>query len=312
LETLGNRAAALGAFVAVADDASAVAWNPAGLVTGPIFNVVLDFGRLSEQPAEPLSDGQRAGRMQTTLIALGTTPIGLAYYRIVSTAGVVSPAVVGSPDRQDKHVLLRTLVTSHLGASVQQSVGDHLTLGATVKLVRGEVTAGSRSVPSWDAAFDAAERFDGEGVSRGDVDAGVMVSAGRMRVGLVVRNVTEPEFGVDGGVVHALPRHARVGVAWADRWPGIARTIVAVDADVTEVSHASGERRDVAAGVERWSSGRRVGVRAGVRGSTTGDVRPVVSGGASYAVRPGMYVDVYGARGRGDERAWGLAARMTY
>ena len=45
LDQLGNRASALGAFVAVADDASAVVWNPAGLINGPIFNILLDFGR---------------------------------------------------------------------------------------------------------------------------------------------------------------------------------------------------------------------------------------------------------------------------
>ena len=41
LEAVGNRAAAMTAFVAVADDASAVVWNPSGLAQGPFFNLSL-------------------------------------------------------------------------------------------------------------------------------------------------------------------------------------------------------------------------------------------------------------------------------
>jgi F plasmid transfer operon, TraF, protein len=313
LETLGTRAAALGAFVAVADDASAVAWNPAGLVTGPIFNIMLDFGRATDQPADPPAAGSDAARLATTLIAMGSTPVGLGYYRLTTTtAGVATPAVVGTPDRQDSQVVVRTLVTSHLGATVQQSVGAYLTLGAMVKLVRGNVAGATRIVSSWDDALDAADRLESTGTSRGDVDLGAMVALGRLRGGIVVRNVTEPTFGEDQGTPVRLERHARAGLAWGDRWPGVAQTIVAVDVDLTDVPSVKGERRDVAGGVERWSRGHKVGVRGGVRASAFGDARPIVSGGASYAVRSGMYADVYFARGRGDERAWGVAARLSY
>ena len=37
-EALGSRAQGMGAFVAVADDASAVYWNPAGLASGAYFS----------------------------------------------------------------------------------------------------------------------------------------------------------------------------------------------------------------------------------------------------------------------------------
>ena len=313
LEALGSRGAALGAFVAVADDASAVAWNPAGLVTGPIFNIVVDFGRADEHPSDPPLLGSDAGRLATTMIALGATPVGLGYYRLNSTrAAVASPAVVGSPDRQDSQVLLRTLVTSHLGASIQQSIGAHVILGAMVKLVRGNVANDTRPVSSWDEALDAAERLETEGTSTGDVDLGAMLALGRLRAGVVVRNLTEPTFGEDEGTPVTLERHARVGVAWGNRWPGISQTIVALDVDVTEVPTVKGERQDVAAGVERWTRGHRMAVRGGFRASVSGDARPIVSGGASYGLRPGMYADVYFARGRGDERAWGVAARLSY
>jgi hypothetical protein len=313
LETLGTRAAALGAFVAVADDASAVVWNPAGLVSGPILNIMVDVGRVATHPPDPPAPPDEAKETAITLVALGTTPVGFAYYRIeVTTAGTASPAVAGIEGRQDREVFLRTLVTSHLGATVQQSVGDHLTLGATVKLVRGHVGGANRMVSSWEEALDAAERLESNEVNRGDVDIGAMVSAGRMRAGVVVRNVTEPTFGEDEGMPLTLSRHGRVGIAWGDRWPGVARTIVALDVDVTDVPQAGGERRDVAMGIERWVRGHRVGLRGGARVSTAGDARPMVSVGATFALRPGMFADAYVAGGTSDERAWGIAARLSY
>ena len=43
--TVGTRAAGMGgAFVGVADDASAIYWNPAGLAAGSYFSLVLDGG----------------------------------------------------------------------------------------------------------------------------------------------------------------------------------------------------------------------------------------------------------------------------
>ena len=314
LDTLGSRAAALAAFVAVADDASAVAWNPAGLVSGPIFNIQIDLGRSTQQSMPSPSFDARAGRMGTTLIALGTTPVGLAYYRLSSTSfHVADPAVGASPGRQDRQVQVRTLVTSHIGATVQQSVGDYVTLGATVKLVRGNAATTSLHAVSWDDAFERAEAIERDGSTRGDVDVGAMVAVGRMRGGVVVRNVTSPSFGEEGRADRAvLERHVRVGAAWADGWPGLSQLTVAVDADVTRVPHPSGDRRDVAVGAERWIRARRIGLRGGVRASTIGEARLVASGGGSYAVRAGMYVDVFVAAGTGHDRAWGLAARLTY
>jgi hypothetical protein len=217
-------------------------------------------------------------------------------------------------DRQNGRVLVRTLVTSHLGVTVQQSVGDFLTLGATIKLVRGSAAAATVGAASWDEAFERAETVESDGSTRGDVDAGAMLAVGRMRAGVVVRNITAPEFGdqdASGGRA-SLERHARVGIAWSDRWPGIAATVVSFDADVTRVPHLGGDRRDVAAGVERWLPGQRVGLRGGVRASTFGAARVVASVGGSFAVRPGTYVDAFVARGADDERSWGIAARLSY
>lgn len=312
LESLGSRAPALAAFVAVADDASAVAWNPAGMVLGPLFNISISLGRSSSVPDDPpLPDG-RAARLGSTLVAVGAPPMGLSYYRLATTV-IDGPAAAGGPRRQDGQVIVRTMVTSHLGATILQSIGNFLTVGATVKLVRGSVGVEAVSADTWESAFDDADTLMTESSTSGDVDIGVMAAAGRLRAGLVVRNVTEPEFedGLGGEV--ELKRHARVGAAWGNRWPGVSRTIVAIDADVTRVPHHNGERRDVAAGVEQWlMRQQRLGLRAGLRASTVGDTRTVVSGGASYAVRSGTFIDAYYARGARDATAWGVAARLSY
>ena len=312
LEQLGSRAPALAAFVAVADDASAVAWNPAGMVMGPLFNISIGLGRSSTVPDDPPLEMAAAERLSATLIALGAPPVGLSYYRLATTI-VDGPAEAGDADREDGQLLVSTIVTSHLGATFLQSLGNFLTVGATVKLVRGSVGSEVANAGTWDAAFDQADTLMTRSSTTGDLDVGVMATMGRTRAGVVVRNVTEPDFeDVAGGEIE-LPRHARIGAAWGDRWPGTARTIVAVDADLTRVPHAQGDRRDVAAGIERWAlQQQRLGLRAGVRASTLGDARPVFSVGASYAIRSGTFVDGYVARGAKDAIAWGIAARLGY
>ena len=56
---VGTRASGMaGAFVAVADDATAVYWNPAGVGTGSIVSVVLDAGRfrLGQAPSQDTAE----------------------------------------------------------------------------------------------------------------------------------------------------------------------------------------------------------------------------------------------------------------
>ena len=315
LEAVGNRAAAMTAFVAVADDASAVVWNPSGLAQGPFFNLSLDFGRAHDgTSAQPQMTGG-AGRQQPTLIALGVPPIGVSYYRMATTVlQPIGPAGQLSPIRQDYQVSVRSLFTSHLGVTVLHSLGDHVTVGATAKLVHGSFAADTTTIRTWSDGFEYAESLETRGSTKGDLDVGALVTGGHFRAGLVARNLTEPTFesGVGNAAAAVLERHVRLGAAWGDRWPGLPRTIVAFDADTTRTAHASGDRRDVAAGLERWLEGRRAGFRGGVRASTVGDARPVASAGGSFALRSGMYVDAYVAHGKHEDRAWGIGARVTY
>jgi hypothetical protein len=314
LATLGSRAAAMAAFVAVADDASAVAWNPSGLVSGPIFNIQFDLGRQRREPGEPMAAGDAAGEFGSTLVALGTLPVGLAYYRFSTThfeAG--DPAAGETPDRQDRHVRVRTLVTNHFGATVQQSLGNYLTVGATIKLVRGSVGSRVDTASSWDEAFDRVEPAVMHGSTRGDLDIGAMFAVAGMRAGVVVRNVTAPSFGEEEDEERVtLPRHVRVGAAWGNRWPGASPLVLSADADLTRVPNPEGDRRDIALGAERWLGAYRFGVRGGVRASTIGDARVIVSAGGSIAVRSGIYVDAFVTRGEGHDSGWGLAARLSY
>src|SRR6478672_8028263 len=77
---LGTRAAGMaGAFVAVADDATAVYWNPAGTATGTIVSAVIDYGR-----SEPERPSQTVGTQQdtTAFVGISATALGFAYYRL--------------------------------------------------------------------------------------------------------------------------------------------------------------------------------------------------------------------------------------
>src|SRR5688572_25043230 len=76
----GSRAQGMTAFVAVADDASAVYWNPAGLASGAYFSLVLD-----RTDAETSADGNSAGSRSSWLLALTMPAAGLSYYRLRST-----------------------------------------------------------------------------------------------------------------------------------------------------------------------------------------------------------------------------------
>ena len=78
---VGTRASGMaGAFVAVADDASAVYWNPAGVGTGSLVSVVLDAGRfrLGRAPSEGIQNEEDTG----AIVALSATAFGFAYYRV--------------------------------------------------------------------------------------------------------------------------------------------------------------------------------------------------------------------------------------
>lgn len=317
-ESVGIRAQGMGgAFVAVADDATATWWNPAGLASGAFFSAVLERDRLQE----PSTDRDQAGlprsasRVDSGGFAVAFPALGLSYYRLrVSEIRAASPTGASPVGRQDQRPAasgLSALVLQQFGATVGQSLGAHLVVGATLKLVRG--SAATASGDGGGASLDRASSLDGVGRTRGDVDLGAMAAFGPARLGLAVRNVTRPAFG-DGAEAVTLGRQARAGLAVTGGGPGApAQVTVALDADLTTRATPVGDERRVAAGVETWLLRRRLGVRGGVSGSTVGASRTAGSLGVSVALKSGMYFDAE-ATGGGDEalRGWGFALRVTF
>jgi hypothetical protein len=187
-----------------------------------------------------------------------------------------------------------------------------------MKLVSGHAGLGTAveglSARSQDLAssLDVSDSLPTVSSTHGDVDTGLMLSAGHLRAGVAAHNLTRPVFEAPGGEAVPLDRDARAGVAWGSVWPGISRVVVAADTDLTRRVQLSGDRRDVAVGAETWWMGQRLGVRGGLRGSTIGRARPVFAGGVSAGVREGVFLEAHVARGREDERSWSVGARLTF
>src|SRR3982074_3200369 len=115
-DAIGTRAAGMGgAFVGVADDASAAYWNPAGFAAGSFFSLTLDRAAAKVVPEGAAVAGSRSG----LLIAIGAPPVALSYYRLRSTmletVLTPTPEVAGSQTQTAAALVrLETLVTHHM------------------------------------------------------------------------------------------------------------------------------------------------------------------------------------------------------
>jgi hypothetical protein len=269
-QAVGVRAAGMGgAFTAVADDASAAFWNPAGFASGSFFSLILDANVLD--------------RRRGTLLALGTPPLGIAYYRTALDAE--------SNGRN-------TLVAHHAGVSLVQSVGGRLAVGTTLKLVHGVV-----STPG------------GAGMSTNklDADLGVMATGSLGQLGLTVRNLFQPEFKGSGGAVR-LDRRVRAGISIHARQD----LVVAADVDLTKGKTFRGDWRDVAVGLEAHPVAKawlRAGVHWNAAGGSAGGAgtAPIGTVGGSYAVYGAVMLDAQASVGSAaGERGWGLGMRFVF
>ena len=298
-ESVGTRAQGMGgAFVGVADDASAVYWNPAGLAGGAYFSLVLDGNTARSVP-----DGESEGANRSGwLLALSMPALGLSYARLQTTT--VRPAI-GIPENSR----VESLVTHQIGATLVHSIVDHLAAGATVKMVRG--TAASAVVPGndRDELLDHADLL-GHSSTRGDLDVGVMAVASFGRAGLTLRNLTAPAFDTSQGEELQLERQARAGgsVLLLPEWK------LAGDIDLTSNRGAFGEVRELAFGTEGQVM-RQLALRAGLRFNTIGDHdwEPAVSAGVSYAAFGAVLIDAQITGGSDNAfRGWGLAGRFLF
>src|SRR5207342_2125001 len=130
---VGTRARGMGgAFVAVADDASATWWNPAGLPNSLIVDGVVDFqsdGFIDPQPA-PIAGKSAGARNGSFGLAFAFPALGVSYYRL-RQSGLEPTTAEAAPDRQDPGTapLARSLLTQQFGVSLVHSIGDALVVG---------------------------------------------------------------------------------------------------------------------------------------------------------------------------------------
>jgi hypothetical protein len=304
-----------GAFVAVADDASATWWNPAGLATGPYFNGSVERDSVTD-PGTPAGAGP-ARRDSATGVAIAFPALGLSYYSLrvseIRPASAAPSTASGGSGRQDEGaegVALSSLSVSKFGVTIGQSIGQHLVVASTLGLLHGGVATGTDGAAGAQA-LDDADNLGVGSETHPDVDLGAMLAEGSLRVGVSVKHVTEPHFG-DGDTGISLDRQARAGIAVVSKG-GAHRLTVAADVDLTRTATVNGDVRHVAGGLEGWFAKQRIGVRGGVSANLVGSARPAPSAGASLAVKSGLYVDGASTFGNDQSRkGWALALRATF
>ncbi len=295
-DIIGTRALGMaGAFVAVADDANAVFWNPAGLVKGPIAGLTIeaDTFHFRDQNGPPVPG---AGRLSTQTGAFGAWPVGLSFARVES-AGIVA-GLDGSPTAA-------SLTTMQAGFTVLQSLGELVVIGATVKYVRGSAAITLSHGITADEVLDAADAAPAESHGTFDIDLGVLASTERVRAAFALKNLHRPGFTTFGGKTIFLERRARFGLAALPR-DGLT---LAIDVDLDTADPLVGLRRTIALGGET-RLGVRVALRGGIRWERGEAGRPIGALGGSVSLRRGLWLDGFFTRGRSSEhQGFGLALR---
>jgi hypothetical protein len=314
----GARALGMGgAFTAVADDATATWWNAAGLPS-LLADAVLDAGAdsLVDNAEAPLPAGG-AWRARPFAVAVALPVLGVAFNHLI--VHEIRPSTgTAEPGRQDPPARVRNVDLSSVGLSLAQSLGDFVVVGGTVRLLHGGLgSAYGVAGTTVDTALDSAGALETRDRTVVDADLAVMAFAGPVRLALSGRNLAAHDFesGLAGDEPFRLERHVRAGIALGTgpAWVRRAWTL-ACDADLTTVHAADGERRSLAFGAERWlGAHRRMALRGGGRIQTVGAARPAVSGGASVAVKTGVFVEAH-VTGGGDRatHGWGVAGRVTF
>ena len=244
--------------------------------------------------------------------------LGLSYYRFrLSERGQSGSIAALQPGRQDEgrdSPVVRAMAISAFGATVGQSIGNHVVIASTLRLLR----AGAVTTSDVEGA-DALDRADDLRVgreTRGDLDVGVMVRAGAVSVGATVRHVGEPGFG-SGETRLVLSRQARAGVSVRKGRVGVFDSLIgALDVDMTTTTTVFGDERRLATGGELGMLRGRVFLRGGVSTNTLGDRAWQQSLGASVALRAGLYVDGVWVPGDGtapmSRAGWGVSLRSAF
>lgn len=282
---IGERAQGMGgAFVAVADDATAVYWNPAGVAHVWAFDAQAG-GAVLRSPV--VAEGQDAGKSMFAGAAMPA--LGLGYYRVRTAV----PASDSRENDRSAKVPVGYVTTGNASLSLVQAIVRQVVIGTTLRLVSGPEAS----------AFD--------------LDAGLMVAAGSVRAGLVARNLREPEFEVAGqSDPLTLERQVRVGVAYVPRSAptGVNGPFsVAFDADLTTIGTPDGETRRAAVGSEQWWK-RWLATRFGVQWSTLpGAAERAFSGGLTVRLPHSLYAEGHVTKGDDSrESGWGVGLRVAF
>ena len=310
-----------GAFVAVADDATAAYWNPAGLATGAFLSLILDRAAWEARAA---SDNPDAGTdRSSTFVGMSTNAVAFSYYRTRVTRAdgfTPSPGTAATEPRVLRMTLDNLVLTS------AQMLSPNVSVGTSIRYVRGVYGVGQApAAPDIGARLEAARGLAGRGQNALDWDLGVKVGRGVVQVGVVARNLLQPTLQAPDGSTFRLDRLVRAGVAI--RPAGGLR--VALDVDLRRQQLLDGRhRRNLAVGAEYWfgeslalRGGTRVDLDAHARWSTPDapqglarrDLCPVGALGFSVALTTGVYLDGQLTRGHdGTERGWSLAGRVGF
>ena len=303
-ESVGTRALGMaGAFVAVADDATAAYWNPAGLPTGAFLSLVLDHASGETFPEGP--DSPVASDSAGTFVGLSTNRFAASYYRlhvneIARTSHAAGPADAARED-QVGATMSSSMITHNVALTGAQLVASGLSVGTTVRYVRASYGVGQEG-----------QMLGRSGQNEVDVDLGIKAGGERLQAGFVARNLLKPTLkGPHGGRLQ-LARLVRAGLAYRP----FERLVVAGDIDLNRLHSDSGDRRHVALGAEQWLADWLGGAGRGARidlEAHTGARRAVGAFGLSVSPMPGVYLDGHVTRGSdGRKRDWSVAGRVGF
>jgi hypothetical protein len=305
-DPINTRAAGMGgAFVAAVDDASAVYWNPGALASGAFFSLLIDHSSSKATGDEP-NDNGLGGSGSSTLLALSTPPVGLSYYRLRSTWVRPNPLDPSSS-------VTETLITHNTGTTLVHSLATGLSVGTTIRLVRGIAATALLPAGSVDDHLDHADDLVGEASNTVDADVGVSAVYRTLRAGVTVRNLAAPSFDTAGSASELkLERQGRAGVSLASPLG----FLLDFDMDLNSVRGPLGKVRELALGSEARLL-KRAYARAGMRLNTLGDEpggrATTFSMGGSVAVLTSLWIDAQATVGaEAGRRGWGIAGRVGF
>ena len=231
----GARAQGMGnAYVAVSDDATAVYWNPAGLTK-------LAGRELQLQHAEQFG-GTVNHDVLTLALPYKSTTLGLGLVRL-GVAGITrteleDPTLPAGPD--NRPVGTRTVGVSeyNLYLSGGREIREHLSVGASVKLLWRNLSAGNGSGYGLDLSTVYSPRPD-------------------LSVGLTLRNLTGTTIAFDSGTKDRIPPSILAGAAYTHEVPSLhGRATVSASVHLGEEKSGVEDAQGVHLGVEFMYRGR--------------------------------------------------------